>query len=174
MSKPISRSPIAGISRISIRPITIEWLFNVFLFENSITTMYLSGREVVEMFDFIARRSSDRGCSSQAQVAGVNAVLQCGRCDVARRAASGFPDADPDRACAVEIVIGGQGVKLDAQYQLAANDYIAAGGSGFTMLKRNTTKVNTDFVARGADRPDQAGAPVRWRPDLKSCDAPNP
>ncbi|HOA14180.1 MAG TPA: bifunctional UDP-sugar hydrolase/5'-nucleotidase [Myxococcota bacterium] len=149
-------------------PITIEWLFNVFPFENSITTMYLSGREVVEMFDFIARRSSDRGCSSQAQVAGVNAVLQCGRCDVARRAASGFPDADPDRACAVEIVIGGQGVKLDAQYQLAANDYIAAGGSGFTMLKRNTTKVNTEISLREAltDQIRQ-GRPCGWRPDLK-------
>jgi len=131
-------------------PITVEWMYNVFPFENSITTMYLSGREVIEMFDFIARRSSDRGCSTQAQVAGVTAVLQCGHCDTVRRAASGFPDADPDRACAVEIKIGGADVKLDGQYQLAANDYIAAGGSGFTMLKRNTTRVNTEISLREA------------------------
>lgn len=131
-------------------PITIEWMYNVFPFENSITTMYLSGREVIEMFDFIARRSSDRGCKTQAQVAGVTAVLQCGRCDTARRTASGFPEADPDRACALEIKIGGVPVTLDAQYQLAANDYIAAGGSGFTVLKRNTTKVNTLISLREA------------------------
>ena len=39
-------------------PITAEMLFNVFPFENTITTLYLSGAEVQEMFDFIARRSS--------------------------------------------------------------------------------------------------------------------
>lgn len=154
-------------------PITIEWMYNVFPFENSITTMYLSGREVVEMFDFIARRSSDRGCSAQAQVAGVKAVLQCGRCDLERRAASGFPEADAERACALEIVIGGQPVKLDAQYQLAANDYIAAGGSGFTMLKRNTTKTNTEISLREA-LTDQIrkGRPCGWRDEydgLRPC-----
>ncbi|HPB50880.1 MAG TPA: bifunctional UDP-sugar hydrolase/5'-nucleotidase [Myxococcota bacterium] len=131
-------------------PITVEWMYNVFPFENTITTMYLSGREVIEMFDFIARRSSDRGCSSQAQVAGVDAVLQCGWCDNARRTANGFPEAEADRGCAVDIKIGGQTVKLDGQYQLAANDYIAAGGSGFTVLKRNTTKVNTGISLREA------------------------
>jgi 5'-nucleotidase len=154
-------------------PITVEWMYNVFPFENSITTMYLSGREVIEMFDFIARRSSDRGCSTQAQVAGVNAILQCGHCDSARRALAGFPEADADRACAVEIKIGGQPVKLDAQYQLAANDYIAAGGSGFTMLKRNTTKVNTEISLREAltDQIRQ-GKPCGWREEfngLRPC-----
>ncbi len=148
-------------------PITIEWMYNVFPFENSITTMYLSGREVVEMFDFIARRSSDRGCSSQAQVAGVTAVLQCGWCDNARRAASGFPDADPDRACAEEIRIGGAPISLDGQYQLAANDYIAAGGSGFTVLKRNTTKVNTMISLRESLTDYiRGGNPCGWQDSL--------
>lgn len=156
-------------SELYAGPTTIEWMYNIFPFENTITTMYLSGREVIEMFDFIARRSSDRGCSSQAQVAGVTAVLQCGRCDTARRAASGFPEADPDRACAVEIKIGGQPVKLDGQYQLAANDYIAAGGSGFTVLRRNTTQVNTGISLRESLTDFiRQGRPCGWRDELGS------
>jgi len=154
MARPGVETDFALTNSLGIRsdlyrgPITIEWMYNVFPFENTITTMYLSGREVIEMFDFIARRSSDRGCKTQAQVAGVTAILQCGRCDNARRSASGFPEADPDRACALEIKIGGVPIRLDAQYQLAANDYIAAGGSGFTVLKRNTTQVNTGISLR--------------------------
>jgi 5'-nucleotidase len=155
-------------------PVTVEWMFNVFPFENSITTMYLSGREVIEMFDFIARRSSDRGCSSQAQVAGVTAVLQCGHCDLVRRMESGLPETDADRPCAVEINIGGVGVKVDAQYQLAANDYIAAGGSGFSMLKRNTTKVNTQIPLRESLMDFiRQGSPCGWREEfdgMKPCE----
>src|SRR5439155_22889892 len=62
-------------------PVAVDQIFNVFPFDNSITTMFLSGREVREMFDFVARRSSGRGCNSQAQIAGSRVVLTCGSCD---------------------------------------------------------------------------------------------
>ena len=42
----------------------------IFPFDNTITTMYLSGAEVFQMYDFVARRSASRGCVSQAQIAG--------------------------------------------------------------------------------------------------------
>ena len=50
-------------------PVSLDQVFNVFPFNNTITTMLLSGREVREMFDFIAQVSNDRGCNSQAQIA---------------------------------------------------------------------------------------------------------
>src|SRR5690606_39137317 len=58
-------------------PVDIEQLYNIFPFDNSITKMQLSGVEVQEMFDFVARRSAGRGCSSQVQIAGARVVLDC-------------------------------------------------------------------------------------------------
>jgi 5'-nucleotidase len=52
-------------------------MYNVFPFDNSITKMQLSGTEVKELFDFVARRSAGRGCVSQAQIAGARVVLDC-------------------------------------------------------------------------------------------------
>ncbi len=57
--------------------ITVEQMYNVFPFDNSITKMQLSGTEVKELFDFVARRSAGRGCVSQAQIAGARVVLDC-------------------------------------------------------------------------------------------------
>jgi 5'-nucleotidase / UDP-sugar diphosphatase len=61
-------------------PITIEQMFNIFPFDNSISKMQLSGAEVQELFDFTARRSARRGCSSQIQIAGARVRLNCTGC----------------------------------------------------------------------------------------------
>lgn len=160
-------------------PVPVEELFNVFPFENTITTMFLSGREVREVYDFIARRSSGRGCSTQAQTAGARVVLNCGRCR-RDRDRDGTPDvAGP---CAEIIAIGQTQQECDtdtdcvnapddpnddglcdpiarrcllpivddASYELAASDYIARGGSGFLVLQRNTTQRNTFIPQRDA------------------------
>src|SRR5512132_4002548 len=58
-------------------PVTIEQMFNIFPFDNSITKMNLSGDEVQELFDFVARRSAGRACTSQVQIAGARVVLDC-------------------------------------------------------------------------------------------------
>jgi 5'-nucleotidase / UDP-sugar diphosphatase len=144
-------------------PLTIEQMFNVFPFENSITVMYLSGTEVQETLDFVARRSASRGCRSQAQVAGIAFDMVCsGDCNT-----PGFPGA---RACAKNIAIGDNCRGFDAGgnpradgpidfarcaplvpaglYRVAVNDYIAAGGSGFEVLKRNTSKQDTGISLR--------------------------
>ena len=141
-------------------PLTVEQMFNVFPFENTITVMYLSGTEVQEMLDFVARKSADRGCRAQAQVAGIYFDMVCsGTC----------PDPDPTddyvpTACAKNIYLG-EGCRGDnpdgpidtakcrpvvptGLYRVAVNDYIAKGGSGFTVLKRNTTKQFTDISLR--------------------------
>ncbi len=135
-------------------PLTIEQMFNVFPFENTIVVMYLSGAEVQEMFDFVARRSADRGCRTQAQVAGITFDMVChGTCP------------NGDTACAKNIYIGDHCRKdgnpdgpIDptkcaplvpaSLYRVAVNDYIAAGGSGFDVLKRNTSKQDTGVSLR--------------------------
>jgi 5'-nucleotidase len=136
-------------------PLTVEQMFNVFPFENSITVIYLSGSEIQETLDFVARKSAERGCRSQAQVSGVTFDMVCeGDCPGGARACAknihlgddcrnGDPGGpiDPE-ACAPLEPIG--------LYKVAVNDYIARGGSGFDVLKRNTSKQFTNISLRDA------------------------
>jgi 2',3'-cyclic-nucleotide 2'-phosphodiesterase (5'-nucleotidase family) len=135
-------------------PLTIEQMFNVFPFENTIVVMYLSGVEVQDTLDFVARRSAERGCRSQAQVAGITFDMVChGSCP------------NGDTACAKNIFIGDNCRKdgnsdgpvdpakcapllSTSLYRVAVNDYIAAGGSGFQVLKRNSSKQDTGVSLR--------------------------
>ncbi|MFO0597616.1 MAG: bifunctional UDP-sugar hydrolase/5'-nucleotidase [Myxococcaceae bacterium] len=157
-------------------PLTQEAMFNVFPFENTINIMFLSGREMQEMFDFIAERSSDRGCASQAQISGARFTMDCAQvqlnrlrtpCDPAGDA-SECPAGDrTDRApwqCLTDdtsstggrcwahpgthITINGYDLNLNETYRVAVNDYIARGGSGFLVLKRNTTRIETGIPLR--------------------------
>ncbi len=113
-------------------PITIESMFNVFPFENTINLMYLSGSEIQEMFDFVADRSAGRGCQSQAMIAGITFTMNCAE------------------GKAEEIRLGGEAIVPDSTYKVAVNDYIAKGGSGFTVLERNTTRIETGISLRDA------------------------
>jgi 5'-nucleotidase len=154
-------------------PLNLEEMYNVFPFDNTITTMFLSGEETQQMLDAVAQRSSERGCRTQAQVSGIYFDLVCAADDQecnARQDLSGLPHAP----CAKNIWLGDscrdadgtfttKGTMCDPQkttcckplepfgeYRVAVNDYIAQGGSGFTVLKRNTTKFNTGISLRDA------------------------
>ena len=184
-------------------PVTVEQMYNIFPFDNSITKMQLSGVEVEEMFDFVARRSSGRGCTSQVQIAGARIVMNCkdkrtpppgvapqktpgiaqniyigvrtctkdaecsgavGSCDtglgVCRCAKDDdCPSACPQGAtcptegvgsCNVERSLCGQPLDKFASYELATSNYLAAGGSGFRVLQRNTTQFDTQIQQRDA------------------------
>jgi len=134
--------------------INVEDLFNVFPFENTVTIMYLSGAEVQETLDYIASRSADRGCKTQAQVSGVSFVMNC----TSRKAESVGIGGSGSRCNSDPDCLDGEFCTVDkrcrkpldpsSSYKLATNDYIAGGGSGFLMLKRNTTKYNTKVSLR--------------------------
>ena len=112
--------------------ITIDVLFNSMPFDNTITTMFLSGREVQELLDYVSFRSTERGCSSQAQIAGIQFDMVC----------------DPFLPRAENIMINGIALDLEGTYELATNNYIANGGSGFQVLERNTTQTDTGISIR--------------------------
>ena len=178
-------------------PINLEEMYNVFPFDNTITTIFLSGNEIHEMLDFLASRAASRGCKSQAQVSGIYYVndcthgVSCGPFDVLGKAAGschvttdGTGDwartdlplctassADTDTTCRHDNppLLGDNCLLLcdpavvDAahpcpcnyvtpfgSYRVAVNDYIANGGSGFTVLQRNTSKFNTGISLRDA------------------------
>ncbi len=124
--------------------ITLEDMYNVFPFENTLTVMYLSGSEVQEMVDFISERSASRGCQSQAQVAGITFTMNCGQVLQNERHPDAYVNPGED------IFVNGAPLSPTASYKVATNDYIAKGGSGFRVLKRNTSKVDTGVPLRSA------------------------
>jgi len=149
-------------------PVTAEEMVNVFPFDNTISTMLLSGREVQDLFDFVSDRSAGRGCQAQAQVAGVALTIDCG-CD------SG--DADTPDCATVAFDRGrdeaGERIleALDpiASYTLATSDYLAGGGSGYRVLERNTTQQNTFIPMREAAIDRIRGADPCAAEDLPAC-----
>jgi 2',3'-cyclic-nucleotide 2'-phosphodiesterase (5'-nucleotidase family) len=147
---------------LQVGPVSLEQFYQIFPFENSITTLFLSGREVREMLDFVTDRSSGRGCQSQAQVSGLSFMMHCG----IRQSQSICIGNQPNPPCSQNknqepcfdpMAIEGQrackfGSPINeyTSYKLAANDYIAKGGSGFKVLQRNTTQFNTGVSMRDA------------------------
>jgi 5'-nucleotidase/UDP-sugar diphosphatase len=161
-------------------PITEEGMFNVFPFENTINIMYLSGREMQELFDFVTERSAGRGCTSQAQISGARFVMDCAQaqlnqirysCDLKKTGDQNGSDCPTENRegrnpwqcledgsgtgagrCwahpALDIRINGQPISPGGTYKIAVNDYIAKGGSGFAVLKRNTTRIETGISLR--------------------------
>ncbi len=149
-------------------PITLEGMFNVFPFENTINIMYLSGLEVQELTDFVSERSAERGCQAQAQVSGIEFVMDCAQavenferhaCDTAADCEVLGPTNHPDgwrctdeKVCrahaSFDVVVNGKPLEKAASYKVAVNDYIAKGGSGFAVLKRNTTRIETGISLR--------------------------
>lgn len=149
-------------------PVTIESMFNIFPFENTINVMYLSGEEVQEMMDFVTERSAGRGCQSQAQIAGMRFIMDCAQvlrndefrpCDDDAAECRRSGEIDPGWECrsgtcwahpARDIRVNHEPISRATSYKLATNDYIAKGGSGFDVLKRNTTRFETGVSLRDA------------------------
>lgn len=150
-----------GIRTDIIRgPITQDQMFNVFPFDNFVTKMYLSGSEICELMSFVARRSSGRGCQPQAQFSDrihlkLNCIETAPECSFASEVS--LRDQVTYDAC---LAAGGEITDCDKKsrqpidplsiYQVAVNDYISRGGSGFRVLKFNNAREPTDISIREA------------------------
>jgi 5'-nucleotidase / UDP-sugar diphosphatase len=190
-------------------PLTLEQMYNVFPFENTITTMFLSGDEILQMLDFVAERSAERGCRTQTQVSGIAFTMVCSNPPRATwtvpRNCSQRVSATADQKkswvgpYADDIALGdscrgkdglsidyGRCQKLDCfrTYKAAVNDFISVGGSGFVVLKRNTTRFNTgislrdsliDYIRGLGSDPRYRCAPAdgKWR-NIKGTGAAGP
>lgn len=150
--------------------VTIEQMFNIFPFENTLTTIYLSGVEVQELFDYVTERSSERGCQTQVQISGVSFTMNCAQalrnlnapeCTVAEDCPAEFGEGGTShpvrcvqnrcfKSPADDILVGGEPINPTESYRAAVNDFIGRGGSGFDVLRRNTTKVDTGLSLRDA------------------------
>jgi 5'-nucleotidase / UDP-sugar diphosphatase len=166
-------------------PVTIEEMYNIFPFENTLTVMYLSGIELQELMDFVTSKSAERGCQAQAQISGVTFTMNCAQAIHNQTAPSCVTTDDclmtdfakvgthqPVQCVAgrcfkspsEDITVDGELLNPTESYKVAVNDYIGRGGSGFEVLRRNTTKVVSTLSLRDAlidymrAPPDQGGA----------------
>ncbi|MCX7918878.1 MAG: 5'-nucleotidase C-terminal domain-containing protein [bacterium] len=94
--------------------ITYNDIYSVLPFENVLVTIELTGAQVQELFDFIA--SAAQSGRDSGQISGATFTVRDGK--------------------AVNILIGGKPLSLDKTYKLATNDFLASGGSRFTVLKQ--------------------------------------
>jgi len=142
-------------TNIQAGPITREEMFNVLPFDNTIVVMLLSGIEVQALFDYSTQRSAGRGCNAQAQISGARFVMNCGA-GVAEDVTIGgsWTPCYTDSECAASEICSagacGQPIVPEGVYELATNNYIANGGSGFSVLEQNTSKVDTGISMRDA------------------------
>lgn len=140
---------------IQAGPVTREEMFNVLPFDNTIVVMLLSGVEVQALFDYATQRSASRGCNAQAQTSGARFVMNCaaGYAEDVSVGGSWDPCFEDSECAANEICSAGacgRPIVPEGVYELATNDYIARGGSGFTVLEQNTSKVDTGISMRDA------------------------
>lgn len=117
--------------------ITVGKMYETFPFENSITTMYMSGPELHSLFNYAAARTASYGCKTQIQVSGAETILDCTRGQVKMLKINGITVVDEYKLIEPYLI-----------FSMATNDYIADGGSGFDILEQNTTKTNTSLSLR--------------------------
>ncbi|MCP4870867.1 MAG: bifunctional metallophosphatase/5'-nucleotidase [Proteobacteria bacterium] len=153
------RTDIQGPANFEdVHVVTIEELFNVLPFDNTITTMFLSGAEVQALFDYIASRSASRGCSTQAQISSARFVMDCANeVGVDITIGGSWDECESDEDCEIsgEICSAnacGRPIAPTESYELATNNYIAQGGSGFFVLENNTTQEDSGISMRDAVR----------------------
>ncbi|HDT11482.1 MAG TPA: hypothetical protein ENN58_01950 [bacterium] len=156
MSNELSRAQFCVTNSMGIRAdipsgdITREKLYEVFPFENSIVTMYLSGRDIKTLFDYVARRSATRGCRSQVQVAGMSVELDCSPDEEIQEKEGSFALTKCLKIGDNIIVDDYELVQPHLIFKMATNDYMGRGGSGFYMLESNTTRLDTSVSLRDA------------------------
>ncbi|MBO7127423.1 bifunctional metallophosphatase/5'-nucleotidase [bacterium] len=139
--------------------ITLEKLYEVFPFENSITTMYLSGNELKTLFDFVARKSATRGCKTQVQVAGIGVELDCSPNEELQKKHNSYALTKCLKIGNTLVIDNYEVLLPNLLFKMATNDYMGRGGSGFYMLEANTTRLDTSVSLRDAvvDFFDQIG-----------------
>lgn len=130
--------------------ITLEKLYEVFPFENSITTMYLSGNELKTLFDFVARKSATRGCKTQVQVAGIAVELNCSPSEELQKEHNSYALTRCLRIGKTDVIKNYKVLLPNLLFKMATNDYMGRGGSGFYMLEANTTRLDTSVSLRDA------------------------
>ncbi len=108
---------------ISRGPVAIKDVLKVLPFGNQLATVDLTGQQLLAVLEFDA--ALPRPAGGFLQVSGLNLVI------------------DGDKVS--EVTVGGKPLQPDKTYRVATNDFLLAGGDGYSMLARgqNATYVGS-------------------------------
>ncbi len=116
----------AGSIRASIDrgEITVEEVINVLPFGGHLVTMELTGSEVLEILRHDAKLEPSSG--GFLQVSGITLEIKNNEITA--------------------LGIGTKGIELEKLYKVATNDFLAAGGDGYTAFKKGRKYIDTGLV----------------------------
>jgi len=113
--------------------ITLEQAMEILAFNNEVVTLEVTGEQIIDALE--------HGYGSYGEVAGK--FLQISGLRVY------LDPAQPAGERVIDVLVGGEPIVADEVYTLATNDFLAAGGDGYTMLE------DAEQIAV-ADKTDQA------------------
>lgn len=106
--------------------VTYKDILTVQPFGNMISTVDLTGQELLDYLNVVALKEVDMG--AYPQFAGVSMVV------------------DRQAKQVSEVKIGGKPLDLNKKYKVSIPDYCAAGGDGYPVMKKHPSYVNTGFI----------------------------
>ncbi|MDR2101609.1 MAG: 5'-nucleotidase C-terminal domain-containing protein [Treponema sp.] len=110
-------------------PITQEQILTILPFENYLYIVSLKGRDIIELFNFIA--TIPQGAGGFAQVS---------------REVRYTIDYTGGKGQLRDLTIGGAPVDPEKTYRFCTNDYLLGGGDGYTALTRSENPFNTSLL----------------------------
>jgi 5'-nucleotidase/UDP-sugar diphosphatase len=108
-------------------PLTREQVLTVMPYENYLYIVSLSGREIVELFDFIATVAQGSGAFPQFS-SEVGYTL------------------DVQSKTIRDLTISGESIDLNKTYRFCTNDFLIAGNDGYTVLTKAQNPFNTSLL----------------------------
>lgn len=112
---------------IGAGPITVGQMFELMPFENLLSVLVLSGRQVQDLCDQLARARGEPISGFRFHIA-----------------------SEGDRRWAEEVRIGDEPLDPDAEYRLVTNDYLASGGGDLTPLHSPMAREDLNVLLRDA------------------------
>lgn len=119
---------------INAGPITIGDIYTVLPFDNTLVKVQMTGRDLLAALEHSVRLYPEQN-GGFLQVSGLELVFD--------------PSREPGTRV-MDVMIGGQGLDLDKTYTVATNDFVAAGGDGYTMFQSAKVLVETGEMLRDA------------------------
>lgn len=119
---------------INAGPITIGDIYTVLPFDNTLVKVEMTGQDLLAALEHSVRLYPEQN-GGFLQVSGIEFVFD--------------PSREPGTRV-MDVMIGGQALDLDKTYMVATNDFIAAGGDGYTMFQQARVLVETGEMLRDA------------------------
>ncbi|NMB44792.1 MAG: multifunctional 2',3'-cyclic-nucleotide 2'-phosphodiesterase/5'-nucleotidase/3'-nucleotidase [Firmicutes bacterium] len=119
---------------IDAGPITIGDIYTVLPFDNTLVKVELLGRDLLDALEHSVSAYPEQN-GAFLQMSGVEIMFD--------------PSREPGTRV-IDVLVRGEGLNLDKTYTVATNDFIAAGGDGYTMFTSAKVLVETGDMLRDA------------------------